>query len=548
MNKDNKNIEKKKALILYPNLHMMLVPSVAVGLFTTICKNNDFEVELFDTTEYEHDSTTSAEKRVESLQYRPFNPETDVEWNPKPGKFLIPDFIKKVKSYKPDIIFVSIVEDTFIQAVKLLDSIKNMNIANVLGGVFPTAAPEKALKPSSVKMVATGEGEPIVTEILTRINSNKFDFSGIPRLWIKKNNKIVPPTSNGKLVNISRVTPDFSLFEERRFLRPMGGRVFKTLPLETYRGCPFKCTFCNSPMQVTFSKENDLGHFLRRKKMIEVRNILRDLVQKHDPDYIYILDDSFLSRPRKEIFEFAEMYSEFSLPFWFNTRPESCDNEILKALKDVGLDRMSVGLEHGNFDFRNKTLLRKPTNEKLLHHLDLIAKSGVAFSINTIIGFPEETREMVFETIEFCRKLKSFDALTVSIFTPYHGTVLRKRAVDLGFLDEDTLTVHTTSSSLLKMPMLSAETIDGLFRTFLMYVRFEKELWPYIEKAEKFDDVGNNTWKKLFKLYQERYYSTDQDGFSLKTDINDDHLNNIKHPKLDTWEEVFGHMSKTQMR
>ena len=32
-----------------------------------------------------------------------------------------------------------------------------------------------------------------------------------------KKNKIVPPTSNGKLVNIGRVTPDFSLFEERRF-------------------------------------------------------------------------------------------------------------------------------------------------------------------------------------------------------------------------------------------------------------------------------------------------------------------------------------------
>ena len=154
---------------------------------------------------------------------------------------------------------------------------------------------------------------------------------------------------------------------------------------------------------------------------------------------------------------------------------------------------------------------------------------------------------MVFETIEFCRKLKSFDALTVSIFTPYHGTVLRKRAVDLGFLDEETLTVHTTSSSLLKMPMLSAEKIDGLFRTFLMYVRFEKELWPYIEKAEKFDDVGNNTWKKLLN-FTRRMLPTDQDSFSLKTDINDDHLNNIKHPKLDTWEEVFGHMSKSQMR
>ena len=70
----------KKVLILYPNLHMMLVPSVAVGIITKIAKDKGLEVNLFDTTEYEHESTTSAEKRVESLQYRPFDPETDVQW------------------------------------------------------------------------------------------------------------------------------------------------------------------------------------------------------------------------------------------------------------------------------------------------------------------------------------------------------------------------------------------------------------------------------------------------------------------------------------
>ena len=26
------------------------------------------------------------------------------------------------------------------------------------------------------------------------------------------------------------------------------------------------------------------------------------------------------------------------VPFWFNTRPESCDEEILDKLKNVGLD------------------------------------------------------------------------------------------------------------------------------------------------------------------------------------------------------------------
>ena len=66
-----------KVLFLYPNLHMMLVPSTAIGLFTKILKKNNFEVELFDTTCYEHPVTTSAEKRVETLQYRSFDPETD---------------------------------------------------------------------------------------------------------------------------------------------------------------------------------------------------------------------------------------------------------------------------------------------------------------------------------------------------------------------------------------------------------------------------------------------------------------------------------------
>ena len=435
----------------------------------------------------------------------------------------------------------------FLQAVKLLESIKHLKIPNILGGVFPTASPEKALEPKSVDMVATGEGENIISEVFDRINKNNFNFSNIQRLWTKNfKNGIVKPTSPGKLVDIGRIVPDFSLFNEKRFLRPMGGRVFKTLPLETYRGCPFKCTFCNSPMQISFSKENNLGHFLRRKKIIEVKSLLKKLISRHKPDYIYMVDDSFLSRPRQEIFDFADMYSEFSLPFWFNTRPESCDEEILDKLKNVGLDRMSVGLEHGNFDFRKNVLLRNPSNEKLLRHLEIIAQSGVAFSVNTIIGFPGETRDMVFETIEFCRQIKNFDALTVSIFTPYHGTQLRKKAVEDGFLDDKTLTIHTTSSSLLNMPNFSSKQIDGLFRTFLMYVRFEKNLWPEIKKAEKFDAEGNETWKNLFELYQKRYYQTDQDGFKFEFKIKK--IDNIKHFKVDTWEEVFGSMSRTQMR
>ncbi len=534
-----------RVLFVYPNLHMMLVPSTAIGLFTKILKQDGFEVDLFDTTCYEHSSTTSSEKRIETLQYRPFNPETDVLWEPISNDRLIPDFIKKINNFSPDLILCSVVEDTFKQALLLIDAIANRNIPTLFGGVFITAAPEIAMSYKSVKMIGVGEGEQIIKSVANNLRNN-ITLENIPNLWIKDENGEIKKNSPGSLIDLNIEIPDFSLFDEKRFLRPMGGRVFKTLPLETYRGCPFQCAFCNSPMQVRFAKNNKLGNFLRTKNVDRIRLSILDLIEKYQPQYLYILDDSFMSRPKQELDAFIEMYAEFKIPFWFNTRPESVNADYLNQFIEIGLDRLSVGLEHGNFTFRKNVLKRNPSNDLLLSHLKIIANSGVSFSVNNIIGFPTETRENIFETIEFNRLIHGFDALTISIFTPYHGTELRDLAIKKGYYDSKSLTTHTTSSSLLKMPHLTSNQIDGIFRTFLMYVRFEKELWPEIEKAEDFTPDGNKIWKRLFELYQERYYKTDQDGFPIKQSVPDEIT--IKHPKGDDWEEVFGPMSKTQMR
>ncbi len=537
-----------RVLLVYPNLHMILVPSTAIGIFTRILKDEGMTVDLFDTTHYEHEDTISVEKRVETLQARPFNPEKDIAFKAIPGQKLIPDFVTKVDHFKPHLILFSVVEDTFKQALRLLSAIEERNIPTVMGGVFPTSAPDVALSFPQVKMIGVGEGEHIVKKVATHIRDG-LPLDNIPNLWIKKDNGKIIKNKMGPLIDLNKPWPDFSLFDEKRFLRPLGGRIFKTVPLESYRGCPFKCTFCNSPMQVDLSKNNGLGNFLRRKKVSRLKDEILYLIEKYQLEYFYFVDDSFLSRPQHELDDFIKMYSEIKIPFWFNTRPESVTVDRLKQLKEVGLDRMSVGLEHGNEEFRKTKLLRQPTNSTLLKHLEILADGGVAFSINNIIGFPEETRELIFDTIEFNRSLRGFDTLTISIFTPYHGTFLRERAIQLGYLEPGTFTTHTTSSSLLHMPHLTSEKIDGIFRVFMMYVRFERNLWPDIERAEKFDEEGNKIFRELFKLYQNRFYKTDQDGRPLQRSIaTENNLIPIKHPKGDHWEEVFGPMSKTQMR
>ena len=58
-------------------------------------------------------------------------------------------------------------------------------------------------------------------------------------------------------------------------------------------------------------------------------------------------------------------------------------------------------------------------------------------------------------------------------------------AVERSYLDASVITTHTTSNSLLTMPQFTSQDIDGLMRTFMLYVRFPKEEWPRIRLAEQ---------------------------------------------------------------
>ena len=160
-------------------------------------------------------------------------------------------------------------------------------------------------------------------------------------------------------------------------------------------------------------------------------------------------------------------------------------------------------LECGNESFRNKVLLRKPTNEDIIRSFKDIADSGIAFSVNLIIGFSRRNKRASFGNSRPCREIKGYDTLTVSIFTPYRGTVLREVAIKNGWLDPNHITIHTTSSSVLSMPKpyLSSEDIDGLMRVLPLYVYFPKDEWEFIRRAEINDDEGN----KILTHYSEIY-------------------------------------------
>ena len=92
-----------------------------------------------------------------------------------------------------------------------------------------------------------------MVELCSKIESGQ-SCDHINNLWVKKRmEQLFNPT---RMVDMDR-NPliDMSLFEEARFYRPMGGQVYRMFPVETHRGCPYECAFCNSAQQELYKLE-----------------------------------------------------------------------------------------------------------------------------------------------------------------------------------------------------------------------------------------------------------------------------------------------------
>ncbi|MDP3722476.1 MAG: radical SAM protein [Candidatus Omnitrophota bacterium] len=504
-----------RVLLAYPNLSMMLTPSYAVGLFTAILKEQGYEVELFDCTPYlasyefmgEPLPVTRANKLLNSRKF-----DALALWG-EPKKHLLDDFTNMLDAFKPHaVIFSTLVEDTWPQAKDMLKVLAEYpHIKSLIGGVFTTMAPEMVMADPDVQCLGLGEGEEVLVEFCERVRHGAAP-TDIAGTWAKDEEGRTIHNPPRPLVDINQAIPDFSVFDERRFLRPLGARIWKAIPLETYRGCPYTCTFCNSPRQVTLAKERRQGLFLRRKSMATLRREIDVMIERYRPEFFYINDDAFLARPKAEAAEFVAMYKDINIPFWFQTRFEDIDAEKLDWLSSVGCYRISFGLEHGNEQYRQEKLRRKMTNEFILQQAKVVAASGIPFTLNVLVGMPYETRELLFDSVRLIREIHSFDSLSVNVFVPYHGTPLREMALQEGWLDPNAQTTSVIAKSLLRMPKpyLQPDEILSLQRVFPLYVRLPESRYSEVRAAEQFDEEGNAVFEALSKEFFQLVYGKDE--------------------------------------
>ena len=314
-----------KVLFLYPNTFGMNMLPPAIALFSALLKKEGHQVKIFDTTYYTLDYGIDSDgSKVDKLSVVPYNLE---EKGIKVKTTNWRDDLKiLVNEYKPDLFAISSTEDMWELGMEIINELRDYKLKNnipvIAGGVFPTFAPEICIEEDLIDMVCVGEGENALLDLTKRIQNKITDFSNITNLWVKTKKGIIKNSISNPVDINKNPKIDISLFEENRLYRPMSGSVYKMIPIETIRGCPFSCKFCNSPDQMKLYK-NQGSNFYRKKRMDLVYEELKHFKEVHNVEYNYFWADTFLGMNKAEFEAFCEMYKEIKLPFWMQTRPET---------------------------------------------------------------------------------------------------------------------------------------------------------------------------------------------------------------------------------
>jgi radical SAM superfamily enzyme YgiQ (UPF0313 family) len=301
-------------------------------------------------------------------------------------------------------IHVNVVKGLF-ERIKTWDG----NVLTVVGGHHATVVPEDFISPF-IDLIVIGEGVFAFKEIVGRYQIGE-PFDGIPAVAISTGNKLGQTKASSTTDLDALPFPARSLTKKYRqdyyseWMRPLAS-------IRTSKGCPYRCKFC-ALWKVTE------GRYFKRKP----ERIVEELAGIEE-EYVFFADDeSLIDAPRMT--RLAQLIKEAGIKkrYFLYGRSDTIAKypELLRIWRDVGLERVFVGLEF--FRDEDLTYIRKKSTSKdneqavrILHNL------GIDLYASFILR-PEFTTADFAALRNYCRQLELSYA-SFAVLTPLPGTDL----------------------------------------------------------------------------------------------------------------------------
>ena len=327
---------------------------------------------------------------------------------------------RRLQMTKPKFVGISVLTNMCIPAHKIAKICKEEipDCVLVIGGVHAEAMPEM-LENSSIDCVVRGDGEESMISIM-----QEGDFKKVEGVSFFDIGKIVNNPLRKIQMDLDRFPqPAYHLVNFANYFPPVGTyRKFPAINMLMTRGCPGKCTFCNSAMTT-----------LRASSPKRIVEQIKNLYHNYGIRQIMFYDDTFTVL-KKVCLEFCERLEKekLDLSYVVYVRGDCFSDDLAKALKKSGCHQVLMGIETGSAKIAKR--IGKPIEKQRYKEAVKIAhNNGLEVRGSFIVGSLDETRETMMETLDFAIDL-DIDLMQLNISTPYPGTALYKELVEKGML------------------------------------------------------------------------------------------------------------------
>lgn len=366
--------------------------------------------------------------------------------------------IGALQEFAPDVVGLTSITPTWDAMMLAADRVGSRlpGAVIVCGGVHPTLFPEETLARGSVDFVIRGEADFALNELLEA--SVPEDVPGV----VSRTGgelKYGPPRALAEDLD-ALPFPAWELFDIHRYRmshlterRRPGGYI------ETSRGCPFGCVYCD---KTTF------GRRFRAKSPERVAAEFELMAKRHGFREIHIVDDGFstdLERAKNICRLLINRRLDAPFNLFNGIRADRIDDELCGLLKRAGCYQVAFGVESGS-DLVLESVSKGLTKDDVRRAAALCKKHGLETFGFFMLGFPEDTRETIMETIRFAVELD----MTISKFdiaVPLPGTPMFEMLDSRGLIrtrDWSRYIFHRTDAPLFDHPSLSWDELDGLYR------------------------------------------------------------------------------------
>ena len=205
-----------------------------------------------------------------------------------------------------------------------------------------------------------------------------------------------------------------------------GFRRYKTIGIQTARGCPNKCIYCTYP-----SLEGS------RRRVRTAESVVADIAMLYKDSGInnYFFVDSLFNGDEDHMVRVLEKLADQKLPVRFSCymQPKMSDPGIFRLLRKAGCVAVDFGTDSGSPAMLSS--LRKSFTQSDISATSLACrKAGIDFCHSLIFGGPGETAGTIAETVSLMDESSPRAVIAMTGIRIYPGTEMERIAIEEGVI------------------------------------------------------------------------------------------------------------------